>query len=635
MAYVLSYTKPGVGLYNYISDYPMLETPYNCDWEHSMHLAISDDGKKFKPLRNNTGILFPKGSYDEGNPMGVTKTLQYPWIFRMADGTFGVAAVRRNQNASDPVTKGCMMLFTSKNLVRYEESCFLRLSDEEIKNPRCRYDGKLNAYYLEWETENGRFCGYTRYFKEVGNVKSCMETSFCDEAKVNAEAIFVGKPNYSIKDVILGNVVEVTDEEATIIRNHFDEIYNIGVETITMEVSAGKQIDFNNLPKATFLYSDGSTHKKKVNWDKESFEKIDFTRKGEYEIQGEVCQKHYPFPMTLGYGEDAACKDGQMSDPCVTYYNGKYYLTSSGGNPIQMRIGDTIDEAFGAVPIDIPIEWEEDDSLGTWAAELHIINDVPYIMTAFCSQKHQFVRAYVLRCNGDPGVPDNWEQPKLCVKPNGNVLTEGGISLDMTYFCVEGVHYIMWSDRKVPSGNLDFSNADPADIYIATIDPDMPWKCTTEPQCILRPTYGFDRFSTNVDEGPYLLKHGDDLFITVSGSSTGVADLYNLSLLRSKVGNNLLSQDGWDFIPYPFLTKESVENQYGPGHNNFVKDPENGDDLMVYHAVPHDENGKALGRKPGVRRVHYAATGLPYLEMTEERDLCPEYKNVTMKIVVS
>ncbi len=31
MAYILSYTKPGVGLYNYISDYSMLETPYNCD----------------------------------------------------------------------------------------------------------------------------------------------------------------------------------------------------------------------------------------------------------------------------------------------------------------------------------------------------------------------------------------------------------------------------------------------------------------------------------------------------------------------------------------------------------------------------------------------------------------------------
>lgn len=113
-----------------------------------------------------------------------------------------------------------------------------------------------------------------------------------------------------------------------------------------------------------------------------------------------------------------------------------------------------------------------------------------------------------------------------------------------------------------------------------------------------------------------------------------MADLYCLGLMHAKRGNNLLSMDGWDWLPYPLLTKESVENEFGPGHNNFVKDPETGDDLMIYHAVPHDKDGKTEGRKPGIRRVHWAASGYPYLEMTEERDLDPKLKAVSLKLKV-
>ena len=91
--------------------------------------------------------------------------------------------------------------------------------------------------------------------------------------------------------------------------------------------------------------------------------------------------------------------------------------------------------------------------------------------------------------------------------------------------------------------------------------------------------------------------------------------------------------DGWDWIPYPFLTKESVPGEYGPGHNSFVKDPENGDDLMVYHAVPHDENDKHWGgnRYPPCT---LGSNRPSYLEMTEDRDLDPKFKNITLKITV-
>ena len=174
----------------------------------------------------------------------------------------------------------------------------------------------------------------------------------------------------------------------------------------------------------------------------------------------------------------------------------------------------------------------------------------------------------------------------------------------------------------------------PADVYIAIIDPDKPWQLLSEPQCVLRPVYGWDRCQTEVEEGPYLLRRGDDLFVCVSGSSTGMADLYTLGFLRAKAGDDLMDPAAWKWYPWPFMTKESVPGMYGPGHNSFIKDPETGDDLIVFHAVPH-KDGVPQGRHVAVRRVHWNINGLPDLEMTEERDLKDEFRDVECRVIIN
>ncbi len=619
MPYILSYTKNGIGTYDE-TNYPGQSKAYNCDWEHAMHLAISDDGVHYTPLRNNTGILFAEATFTEGKPQGNTKTLLYPWIFRMKDGSFGICAVRRGQNGPDMLTRGCMMLFTSKDLVHYKEELFLRLegAGSDIRHPACRYVPERDEYYVEWETDEGIFGGYTRYFKEIKKVERKKETSFIPES-----------------------AIEVTEEEARTIRGYLGVIYNTSVTVPQLEVKAQKAekpVKFEELPKAVCHYSDGSVHEKMVAWNRGAFDMIDFSAPGEYEVSGEVISKKWPFPIPLSAfpGQEGSRHQGIMSDPCVTEHNGRYYLTSSGGSGIILRTADTIEGVFDAPPIviyEIPVG-EDGIKAATWAAELHFIKDIPYLFTAICPGSWTRVKSCVLRCAGDPAVPENWEAPVFCLKPDKSLLTEGGISLDMTYFCDGGVHYVMWSDRKMPQPDANPVIAEPADIYIAVIDPDAPWQTVTQPQCIRRPIYGWDRYETEVVEGPYLLRRGDDLFVSISGSSTSMADLYDVGFLHAKSGSNLLCPDSWDWLTYPFLTKESVPGEYGPGHNNFVKDPETGDDLIVYHAVPHDANGNSLGRRPAIRRVHWSAAGLPYLEMTPDRDIADECRKVKLKIAV-
>lgn len=114
MAHVFVYTKKGEKYY--CNDgYPGLKA-FNCDLDDSMHLALSRDGEAFLPMRNNTGILFPKADFSGERPGGTTKTLLYPWIFRFDDSSVGVCAVRRNQNEPDSSSTGCVMIFRSEDL---------------------------------------------------------------------------------------------------------------------------------------------------------------------------------------------------------------------------------------------------------------------------------------------------------------------------------------------------------------------------------------------------------------------------------------------------------------------------------------------------------------------------------------
>jgi GH43 family beta-xylosidase len=633
MAYLLAYTKKGEGCYPDFN-YPG-HVGYNCDWEHAMHFALSEDGKYFMPLRNNTGILFAKASFEENEFVGVTKTLIEPWLCRGANHTFHVLAVRRNQNVPDSTHLGCMMVFDSADLIHYSEPAFVKLSEEEICKPRCTYEKESGIYYVEWETASGRFYAQTKDLEKIETCDACAKTQFDEVEKQMAEG-----NSFGIDGCVPGNVIAITAEEAQVLNNYFGDIHYVKTNPVYKSWPLGKSLaSFSDgAPKATCVYSDGSTHEKKVAWDKDALEKVDVSKPGTWKIPGKVLQKCWKFPMPLHFREDELVEFYGMSDPCVTEYHEKYYLSSSGTHNIQLRIADTIEGTFDAEPTvvyRIPLE-NGLHFVGTWAAELHEIDGVLYMFTSLCENAQWIhVKSYILRCNGDPADPNAWEAPQKCVKIDGSDLTEGGISLDMSYFRDHGKDYVMWSDRKIHYGVDDeHFEAGTADIYIATVDPQKPWQLTSEPHCVVRPMYGWDRYETEVDEGPYLLRRGDDLFVTISGSSTSMGDLYDVGLLHAKSGADLLKQESWTWLGYPLLTKESVPGEYGPGHNNFVKDPDTGDELMIYHAIPHDENDKTLQRQPGIRRVHWAKTGLPYLEMTPERDLPEGCDDVVMELTI-
>ncbi|WP_334104980.1 family 43 glycosylhydrolase [Muricomes intestini] len=620
MPYIFGYTKSGDRYYfsGNADNYPGL-TALNCDVNDAMHLAFGYDREKFFPLRNNTGILFPKADYRADVVGGVTKTLIQPWIFRTREGDFGVCAVRRNQDAPDDSNKGSIMLFFSEDLIHYTEEQFLKADEDEICNPRCRWDSTKQMYYLEWENEQGVFCGYTSCFDNIQDKKHLGATSFelCG--------------NFGIEGIQPGNVIDINDEEAKKILVYLGGIYNTDVVIPALKTKQGECIEFEMLPKAKCVYNDGSEHNKKVIWSEKDYRKVDFSRAGTYTISGEVINAKHEFPFV----------NINVSDPYILYHQNQYYmilLDLIRGTGVVACKSDTIEGLKGARRVEILFDQKSSTSAcgNWWAPELHIIEGIPYIFTTSGTTSWNTTKSCIYKCEGEIMNPGDWKGPYLVVKPDGTSLRPDGVSLDMTYFNVKETHYVMWSDRKWADANkeLEPKVQDSADICIACVNPEKPWELVTMPVCIRKPIYGWERYETKVDEGPFLLRHGDDLFVTIACSSTGLADLYCVGILHSTVNSNLLSPEGWDWVSYPVLTKESIPGEYGPGHNCFVKDIENDDDIFVYHAVPHDKCGKSLGRYMGIRRVHWGSSGYPYLEMTKEQDLNPELKKIELTIEI-
>lgn len=620
MAYIFGYTIIGEKYYDSgnSENYPGW-TALNCDVNESLHLAYSDDAEKFIPLRNNTGILFPQAEWNTKQVGGTTKVMIQPWIFRTKDERFGICAVRRDEDQADSTKKGCILLFFSEDMVKYSEDKFLQVGEKEIHNPCCRWEASKGTYLLEWEEEGKLFRGNTKDFEKLYDKEQIMESSFSKSRVLE------------IDGASEGNIVEITERESKKILSYLSRIKNVGVEIPNIKTKVNEKIDFCKLPDAKCIYNDGSFHAKRVEWDKKDYDKIDFSKTGVYSVAGKVASSWHDFPFL----------DFNITDPYVLFWQEQYYLIYldlEKGTGVNARRGSSLEELKTAP--DVQILSGASGCSNTegcwWAPELHIIDGVPYMFTTVGDGSWNTTKSCIYECRGDILDPEAWSGPHLVVKPDKSLLRPDGVSLDMTYFEVQGKHYVMWSDRQWVDINkqMEPEVQDCANTFIATVNPRCPWELTSSPVCIRKPIYGWERYETKVEEGPFLIRKNGDLFVTISCSSTALADLYCVGILHSTEDRDLLHEESWDWFTYPVLTKESVAGEYGPGHNCFLKEKETGDDLFVYHAVRHDNEQRTLLRYMGIRRVHWGTNGYPYLEMTGEEDMDPMWSKVELKVEI-
>lgn len=593
--YLLCYTRT-----------PLESVIYSAKLAYSMHLAASSDGDSFEALNHNSGVLFVKATANKDGTLNA-KSLKNPYIFYMQDGTFGVIAERIEYGGeNDFESKGCVMLFTSADLLHYKEVGLISLKkDAFVKDAVCDFNPQTHKYEICWCDEAGT------YFKNTMTEITDLDSASMPEA---AGTFSFKSAKTNIDGAVERNVIRVPGKIGNKVKTKMSVLKNIEIhlpETVTVSSAA----DLDNV-KAVAVYNDGSTAVKRVDWDTDN---VDWHTAGNYEITGTVHQDSYHFPAAIN-----------RADPCIAKWGGKYYFIATNdadnNHTLYMREADTIPGLVEAKEVLILDSDTYEHIKGLlWAPEFHEINGELYIFHAATTGEFFYEESHVmkLKSGGNPICAGDWSMPQRVVKKDGTYLCEAGktISLDMTNFKLNGEYYVVWSQREFLPVDLG------AWLYIAKVSPDEPWKLTTDPVLLSKPEYGWANNVTFVDEGAFALITKEKIFLTFA--SAAVDATYVVGLLSADLGADLMEPNNWTKVNYPILTSRSVEGEYGTGHSSFVID----DDETIWLAY-HARFGVEAPRSSGIRRVQLDIDGYPVLDLTEELDLNRALKNVRTKLVI-
>jgi len=606
---------------------PVANNIYTGKLGYSMHLSYLNSERSFQALNRNTGVLYAKAT-EETNKRTVPKNLKNPYIFYLKDGTYGIVAVRTSSeyvtdnnvkydvsNLDDNQSKGKVLLFTTKDFIKYEEKGLIDLKGNTfVSDVTCDFDSSSDQYIIRWCDESGNY-----YKNTMSDVLSLDGASAPEQGSIltfKKEAIDVtgawGRNSIYVPETIGKRVI-----------TKLSPLYNTGVE-LPNGLQVKSADDIKNV-KAKVMYNDGSSANKSVNWN---LDNIDFSKPGEYTISGVVKQS-----PSMRVDQNPMAVD--RADPCIYFKDGYYYFIATndknGNATFSMKKATTIEGLKDAEEVEIlHVDMYEDMNMVLWAPEIHEINGQIYIFFASNPADGWNVQCYItkLKAGGDMLNKDDWEKPSLFKGKTGQPLTKygiGGITLDMTTFVVKGQRYVMWSQR-------DFGAQTGAWMYIGTIDSENPYQLTSDPVAICKPHYGWDNNDdTPVDEGPNAIITDEKVYITFSGSSVGAP--YCVGYLEIGINEDLLDANNWTKGNYPIVDAYTVEGERGPGHNSYTRD-EDGNLVFVYHARPVDKNGNAGSRTTGLRTVHFDIDGDPVLYMTSDVELKEEFRNVQMKVVV-
>ncbi|MGN0403102.1 MAG: family 43 glycosylhydrolase [Acetatifactor sp.] len=599
--YVLGYTRQ-----------PIDNVIYDPRLAYSLHLAFSSDGMLYRGLNHNSGVLFSLATENEDgalNPMSLKK----PWIFMQKDGKAAVAAVRiQGDGDADESSKGSVLLWSSEDMLAYQELGTLKLSTDYVESVKCEYCRKTDRYVLSWREENGscKLLESEDIFSLIPDATglTVRDLTLEEYEQQCASGLRGNETLEGMEGAVLHNVVEIPEGMAERLCRKLVTPENTGV-TFPESIEVKSRDEIKNY-KATVMYSDGLSEERRVDWDLTG---VDFETSGEYHISGKVHQDHFDFPVAFN-----------RADPCIGYWKGKYYFISTNDtdheHTFYVREADSIPGLVDAEDHLILDAYTYEGIGGLlWAPEFHEINGKLYIFHAATPGEFFWEESHImeLREGGNPICREDWSAPKRIVRKDGSQLCEAGkvITLDMTCFEWDGEWYAIWSQREFLPKDLG------AWLYIAKLNPEKPWMLDSDPVVLSKPDYGWGNNHTFVEEGPFALPVKDKLYITFSAAAVDTS--YVVGYLVAEHGTDLLDPKTWRKNNYPILTSRSVEGEYGTGHNAYVVDEE-GVIWNTYHARP----GIDGVRSSGVRRVYLDIDGAPMLDVTEEKELKEEYRNV-------
>jgi GH43 family beta-xylosidase len=294
------------------------------------------------------------------------------------------------------------------------------------------------------------------------------------------------------------------------------------------------------------------------------------------------------------------------ADPWVIHQGGYYYYTNTNGSKLVIMKTKNLAELASAEKKTI---WEPPPntmhSKEIWAPELHYINHKWYMYYAADDGNNNNHRLYVLEnASADPLTGD-WT-----FKGKVSDATDKW-AIDGSLFSHKGQLYMIWAGWEGDENGQQ-------DIFIAKMK--NPWTIKGKRKKISSPLYEWEKHGdlhdpnnpphVNVNEGPEILKHDNQLFLIYSASGCWT-DFYALGMLTASANSNLLDARSWKKSLTPVFQQSVVNGVYAPGHNSFFKSPDGKEDWIVYHANSKPGQGCGGFRSPRMQKFTWNENGTP------------------------
>ncbi|RXD07604.1 glycoside hydrolase family 43 [Sphingomonas sp. UV9] len=645
----------------------------------SVHLALGGDGTAPIPLNDNYGVIFANGEHTGVDHVALHGIVD-PSPFYFADGSLGVIGTRVQMTATADSSQTSAALVFKADPVTPGNFIELGLVDLQttggVVKPMAVWDSSARRYVVAWRDrasdarwttvedlartqkvvtsfhpgDGGRVSRVVST-GNVGSTRSGLVATVFEHAADSARAYLPGAET--------AISLPVSGETANVLTHRFGRIGNTAATVDAQTIVAG-DIGAAKRARVRLTYSDGSTATRGVDWDANDLRGLAKARSGTHAIRGTVRLPVYP--SIFAYNR---------ADPTIFRYDHagirRYLFIATddtnndnvGSVHLPLRMADSIAalaDANGGRKLEVDLlnrTTRKDRTVEGrviagcyWAPELHEIGGRLSILFAPCfnpaddqsSERGDWstVEAHVmqLREGGNPANPADWSKPaavrKLDGAPLGRAAFPKNISLDMSYFEAGGQGYYTWSQRYLPASA---TLGDPL-TWIAKVDPAHPARLTSEPRPIIVPDLSFEE---NLAEGAFATLH--DGRVTLAYSSSGVSPTYVVGGVWADAHADLTDIDAWHkygaplqkSVPMPPDVTDYRAYEQGPGHGAFTTDPD-GTMLYVYHSWGDGVGGN--GRDTRVRRVHWATSGRPILDMTADEEVAPQNRTVTMMVTV-
>lgn len=305
------------------------------------------------------------------------------------------------------------------------------------------------------------------------------------------------------------------------------------------------------------------------------------------------------------------------ADPFLTWRDGFYYYTATGGRRIVLRKARSIADLAGAESREI---WRAPESgpysRDVWAPELHYLRGKWYVYFAADAGTNASHRVWVLENSSADPLLGEWTLKGKAADPTDRW------AIDATVFESAGRLFMIWSgwegETNVAQNLYIAELSDPWTVKSARVRisaPEYPWEKVGDLKPRRDPDENpgrntLDPPHVDVNEGPAALVRNGRVFVTYSASGCWT-DSYALGMLTAEQNSNLLDAASWHKSPLPVFWQSPAAGAYGTGHNSFFQSPDGREDWILYHANPEPAQGCGGRRSPRAQRFTWNPDGTP------------------------